>query len=67
MNYLNNDMSRCTGKTKTEERVCLMRDNCKRYLTYLNDVALQESYISVINAQEKSTIDPPNCTIKIEI
>ncbi len=66
MNILNNDTCRCTGKTETEGKVCLMRESCKRYLAYKTDVFLQEAYISVTNAQEESTIDPPNCTIKIE-
>lgn len=66
MNILNNDISRCTGRTEIEGKICLMRENCKRYLSYLNDVALNEAYISVVNAQEESTINPPNCTIKLE-
>lgn len=63
---LNNDTSRCTGKTEIGNNICLMRENCKRYLSYINDIALNEDYISVVNTQEESTIDPPNCTIKIE-
>jgi len=60
---LERTITKCTSVTE-KGTVCPMKQNCKRYLSFMID-KYEEGYVSVMSAPDVIDTEPLNCPLKI--